>query len=426
MFRWDKRVASRDVLLATFSFAAYDLWMLLFPLQGLALLSTAGPRAIAFWLIPHALGLCAIAFFLYRFHFETISRAGTLVTALATMAFPFLPSHHKVLLTLLGLSSAFLFVRVAGLLAYTKTPWKNASLALIIANILLIIFSLLKPPRHFTFSFLGLSLFLAFLIKLPKQNRQADINYLKKYLPFIFSFYLLISLLYIFSMPVYIKQAYLEGIEALFYILAIIVAIKLIEKDKNLILSLGVAWGILAISFFHDPKKWAFNCSMFSIQTAAGFVDVFCLYLFLNSANILRSFATGAATIFCAITVNLPLIYLEKWSSFILVLGNIILGLSLLIFYYLQRRSRQKTKIILVRKENNQKDAQIEEDIQKLKKKFSQREWDVFERIMQKKSIKLIAKELEISESSVKTYMQRIYKKASVKNKEQLIKKFSA
>ncbi len=414
------------------AFAAYDLWMLLFPLQGLGLLSTVGPKAIIFWLIPHTFTLAAIAFYLYRGPFEALSQGAVILTALLTALFPWLHTYHRWVLCILGGSSALVFVRSVALLGHTPRPYLASALALILANITLSLITFWDPMPRVTFALLGGLLLLIGGLRIPAFKPEQELSYLYKFLPFIFSFYFLIALLYIFLMPTYIQVAYGEGLENLFYISTVILSVFILPRDRNLVLLLAVIFGLFALSFSHDPHRYGFNLSMYAIQAAVGFADMFCLHLFLQSANIVRSFALGVTVIFLAIVADMPFIYSPRLSAFIMAVGNMALGVSLLVFYFLQKRTAQRAKIVIVKRpaseisspETNFPLTDRKPSLNGFKARCSPREWEVLERLLQHKSIKCIAQELNISESSVKTYMQRLYQKAAVRNKKELLKKF--
>ncbi len=423
---------NRDFALGIASFAAYDLWMLLFPLQGLALLSTAGPRAIAFWLVPHVLTFSLLSLIPNERYFDPISKVALLLTCVFTALFPYAPQFHGKLLLLLGITSALAMVRTASLLCHHQRPWKAAAWALIFANILLSLILALKIPNEILFIGLGLFLLIGIFGSLPASAPSSSAS-MFRYFPFIFSFYLLSALLYIVLMPHYVEEAIFLGVENLFYVATLLLAARLLPKEKDLVLALGIGGGIFAISFFHSHVPLSHNLSMYAIQIAVGFVDLFCLYLFLTGENYIANLAKGFACVFWGVTASLPLYYLARESDFILIGGNIILGISLLLFYFTERRRNVK-KIVLLTKNNkafNNQETKPKEVWQtksakeEFAQKLSAREKEVFQLTLEGKSIKEIAEEIGISISSVKTYLQRVYKKADVRNKQELIDKFS-
>ena len=235
--------------LSVVAFAAYDFWMLLFPLQGLGLLTTVGPHAIAYWLVPYTLILTILAFNSDIKFLGPLSMGAVILTAVITVLFPFFPEKHNCLLAILGTTSALTLMRCAALLCHHPRPWEAAAYALITANVLLSLSSVLHFPIKFLFWGLGALLLVALFPPIPIKAPSETLP-LRPYLPFIFCFYMLSALLYIILMPYYVKKAYLFGTENLFYIATVLVALALLPKKKDLILVLGLVFSISAFSFF--------------------------------------------------------------------------------------------------------------------------------------------------------------------------------
>ena len=408
------------------SLAFYDLWLLAFPLQGYFFLEIKKSSAFSYFIIPHALSFFVITTTAYKMNFEKLSLFFGLITSALTILFVHAsPVFQKLILFIIGFTSAFLIVRIACGLKRTRDPLLSSAVGLIIGNILLGFLLYLNIPKSYFFYILGILLCIQIWLKLYSSSTNR-IGKFFKYLPFVFFFYLLIGNFYVGLMPLYLKYLYCKGIELGFYILAIIFSVKLYKKREDLSLSAGIGAGIFAVAFLHYINRLTINLSMYFVQMAAGFMDVFCFGTFLKEEDPLRSFSLGAGFMLLGPALGFPVLYYYKWTPLMSIGGNIILGFALLIFYFSQ------TKIEKVKKEHvkeSPKEGDSESDLKMYnipEDMFSLREKDVLNLLMKGLTIKEISKELNISESTVKTYLHRIYRKLKVSSKAELFNKLSS
>ena len=350
-----------------------------------------------------------------------------IATSLLTITYPFLPNLEKLLLPFIGFFSALLIVRIGCLLSLSQKPATASAAGLAIGNVLLGISLLVNPPKEILFPLLGILLLAQVPAAFPEQKKE-PIKDLIVYLPFIFVFYLLIGTFYVCLMPSYMKFHFFNGSELLFYIAAVLLSAVIFQRKPDLSLVIGVGMGVFAVSFLHDFNHLTSNLAMYAVQASAGFMDVFCFGLFIKGKDVVRRFGLGAGCMLAGPTVGLPVLYSGRWPLILCIGGNIVLGVGLLLFYLVQTIVKEKEKQSITLKQNTEiDDTQLNKACQVLgisKEIFSYREWEILKLALSGKSIREIASLLGLSESSVKTYLQRIYRKLGVSSKKELMRKF--
>ncbi len=404
--------------------ASYDFWLLAFPLQGYFLLRLGKVSHFVCFILPHTLSLFFLAWRGYYLPLAYLSFGAGILTAILTTLYPLLPSSLKAYAMIsLGPLSALLVIRVGCLLKNSRNPVIASALGLILGNIFLFFSLLWNPPQIVLFPLMGL-LILSSLQGSLYRYRQESLRDLWPYLPFIFLFYLLIGLFYVCLMPLYLKEARYYGGELFFYIAAILISAYLFYQQPDYLLALGIGMGILAVTFLHYLNPLTTNLAMYAIQAAAGFMDIFCLGLYLKGRDTLRRFSLGAGFMLLGPALGFPLLYEDRWPFIIGIAGNIILGMGLLAFYFLVS---SKTKYPFSSPIDTFPEEKLLEACHRVgisRETFSSREWEILKLALTRKSVKEIASHLGLAESSVKTYLQRIYQKTGVKSKRMLIQKF--
>jgi len=422
--------------LPLFSWLFYDLWFLAFPLQGMLLLFTEKKEGFFYFIVTYCITFWIAGFISDYINLDTIIRLSAIPSCIFTILYPFLPSYQHIFLAIIGISSALLMIRVGRLLHVTEEPILNAALGFILANIALAVLFWISIPIKILFIFIGLSLLLPVIdIKVY----DIKIKFLNKifynYLPVLFLFYLLAGLLYLILMKIYFSNIYIKGIDLVFYIFAVYISYKIIiSGNKDFALILAVICGFFALAFMHVQNRFSYNLSMFFIELAVGFCDIFSLALFLTQENPIKAYGFGMGSITLALLVGSPLLYTDMWLKWILIGGNISLACAIFVFYFVKYDILLRpNKVKLVDKidvdivneqdtnsETRQKPIVIPSEFNN-NKLFTQREIEVIEQVVQDKNIKEIAEDLQLAESTVKTYLHRIYKKAGLRNKNQLI-----
>ena len=419
MKRFYERVGNSGGVWAVAALAAYDFWLLAFPLQGYFLLRAGGKLNFAWFVVPHTAGLFLCALLGHRFNFRRVSLWAGVLVSIITAIYPFSLGIQRFLLVPLGLASAFLIVRIGCLLSKAKEPPLASALGLALGNVLLGISLLINPPDEVLFPIIGLLLLSQAMGEFPEQ-RPEPLSDLKRYLPFIFAFYLLIGTFYVCLMPSYLEYHFANGTELLFYIGAVLASAALFRRKPDYSLVAGVGMGVFAVAFLHEFNRLTSNLAMYAVQAAAGFMDVFCFGLFIKGRDVVRRFGLGAGAMLAGPTVGLPLLYTGKWPMLMCVGGNIVLGIGLVIFYLVQSHRSTRLESEPLPSLDDERLAEICNSMGVHKSIFSYREWEVLRLTASGKAIKEIAEILNISESSVKTYLQRIYRKLGVASKADL------
>jgi len=112
------------------------------------------------------------------------------------------------------------------------------------------------------------------------------------------------------------------------------------------------------------------------------------------------------------------------------VFGNLVLIATLFIFYFTKKDYEQSgietkgsvSKTSTVADDNL--DIYKSEIVKRAKARLSHREYEILNMMLLNKHIKEISEILNISESTVKTHMSRIYQKLNVRRKSELIDLF--
>lgn len=239
----------RKKWIAVLSLAAYDLWLLAFPLQGYFLIKIQKTSNFVFFVIPHTVVLFVTGFLGYKVPFEKTSKLSAILTAVFTCLFPFLTGYEPYAMALIGVFSAVLIVKIGCLLSDTEDHTLNSALGLAIGNIFLAILLSLKLPEPILFIAIGVPLVITLFARCPEQKHGnlADILY---YLPLVFMFYLFIGTFYVCLMPAYVKFMYVNGLELLLYILAVLLSAFLFSLKPELSFAIGISLGLVATSFF--------------------------------------------------------------------------------------------------------------------------------------------------------------------------------
>jgi DNA-binding CsgD family transcriptional regulator len=178
---------------------------------------------------------------------------------------------------------------------------------------------------------------------------------------------------------------------------------------------------MLSFSLLQITGGLSVNLSMFAFQSSAGCVDLFVLVLLFTRTDSLRVAGPVFGTV-CAGIAGGYIISGATGAERNLVVGsaNLILAIAIFIFvFFVRKRGTER----VVRSEPEESPAQRPSGIDfssSLKKRLSGREQAVLDCVLQKKTFRETAEDLSLSESSVKTYMKRIYEKTGVTGKEEL------
>lgn len=437
-------------MLPTLSFAAFVFWLLAVPMNG-PLTSAAGiAEATRFFLLPHAATLALIGLCLSPPAFRRMAPFGILITVVTTLALPLQPAAAPWLLVLLSVSGAFVAIEAGRRLHGAGNPVLAAAGGLVLANLLF--FALHGFPggdlRHFLVVALPLLLLLAPLPD-PVEKPAGSAVKLWHYLPFVLVFHIVSGLMYSVIYPAYQPLALLAGAELPFYMGAVLIAVWLVGKSRELALIFGIVLGMAAFALLLYAQPLGVNLSMFAMQAGQGFVDLFLLAFLLSFARPVRAFGIGQATL-CLGILGGQFIghYLQDLAGAIAMAGHVVLNLSVLTLYFVGRYSHQnmskteslsapisenptpfeaeppqpqfiaEAEAVLVHQPAQRiPEHRVPENIRLL---LSEREYLVLIHSLDGRPYRAISEALNISESSVKTYMKRICDKLGVQGRKGL------
>jgi len=406
-----------------FQFSLFVFWLLSLPMGGPLLAIFASEVNPTFFLLPHIL----VLFLAWKIPTNWQQKVDFFATFSCTIGTLLLlsPFHSVWLLPIMGVASAIICLRLCNHLTDTNHPIATAAIALITANLLLyLVLSLHLSTTTHTLA-IALALLATFFSQ-SVQSKKYTNSPLKPYLICLIIFQITFGLMFGHILPYYNQIAPLPGIELLFYLASLPLAVYLLKYGYDNLLIIAIGLGMLAFALLIKPEDIYVLLSMFSLQTAAGFSDLFVLAWIISIGGQTMEFGYALGSICLGILIGQ---YLAIPSSSIIpgsvVVGNIALSIALIYFYFFKKREMEhlsKLQIATVIGESRQQ--AIDDKIKlpnNIAKLLSNREILVLQKVLQGETYQNIAKQINVSESSVKTYMGRIREKTGTTNKKELV-----
>ncbi|MFP4315083.1 MAG: helix-turn-helix domain-containing protein [Desulfovibrionales bacterium] len=411
-------------------FAAYILWLLAFPMQGFLLDLAALDAPLFYFLIPHILSLALLVMFHNRLPLRTISRAALPLVCLLTPLTLLSEGYGHIGMIVTALLSPIFLVRAGVSLALFTNPVSAAGVALGVGNLLLLLLGWIPVPILWKLGLVTLLPLAGLIGRWEEKPAEAPPSgAFLQYLPFILVFYLVGGLMYAFAMPRYLQAGWTPGIELSFYILAVLAACPLYRRNPDLPLALGILSGMGAVSLFSGTSPLLINGAMFLLQMAFGFTDLFLIALMITSVRPVRSLSLGTGVMCAGILGGKTLVFLSgTLIEPIILTGNIILTIAVLILYFLDQGIRAQAHMPspstgAAHPEGIGREDGLQNDLPSwVTSRLSLQERSVLELVIAGKVFREVAQTMDISESTVKTYMRRIYEKLGVTGKKSLIK----
>lgn len=416
-------------------------WLISFPMNGFLMQGISVGGSLIYFLLPHAITLFAAPHLINSKCFDRYAKSAVILTAFLTALTPFLQIYINFFLIILGITGSLVFFRALTIVKDSSDPAVSAGMGMAIGNGL--VFLLSNIQLWSTAKFFAIALFM--LISFYYSTGYSDDKQgegLKKDLAFVFGFYLIGGLFYGSIMPKYDETAILKGSELFSYIIAAIMGISLIKKERDLTLAMGIILSAVAFSLMLFDDRLLTNLSMFSLQASFALVDIYIICLLIGHGGSMKVFGYGFGTVCLAIMAGEAFSkHIEDFTAILIATGNIILITSVLILYLTGR----KQKVSLVAVSDNPQDNRIlagregrsslegAENIDKMlenlyepfQKRLSEQERHVLELIVVGRTYKETSEKIGISESTVKTYMKRICEKMGVDGKDKLLEKIS-
>lgn len=393
-------------------FAAFTFWLLAFPMTGPLQMADRISHPLVVFLVPHVVGLLVLAVFFPAENIERVTFWGSVLAILATLTYWLFPFLSFFSLMMAGLGGSALALRGGALLAGAHKPVEAAGWSLIVANLLL--FGVTRLPPGYAGGYvltIGIVL-LPLTIKLPRQRR-GDLRPLWDYLPFVLLYQVIAGLLYGFLQPLYQEKAWFGGSELFVYCLIVAAAAVLFRKRPVVVLFAGFVCALITCWFIYFPAMPGINLGMWTIQAACGFIDLFLVAFLATSKNPGQAFALGCAVLCMGILGGLFFVEIfGTQSRFLIFSESIVLNLAALAFFVFKRPLPPDSDTVIDQ-------VDVPHEILQL---LSERENEVLCGVLRGLPYREVAKEIGISESTVKTYMSRIYEKTETWGKKALIK----
>lgn len=458
-----------SILFPAAAFTLFVLWLLAVAMDG-PLAEAAGiDNGANFFLPAHVGSLLLIGLFCPRWLFFRLLPAGCIVTAAAVAALPFAgPEAGRYALALMGGTGGFVAVGAGVMLRQSPYPLLSAALGLTAANILLIPVGLYPGAEaiRFTAVAAGLLFIPGMERRLPEAGLDPDAEILWHYLPFVFVFQIVSGLMYAYIMPAYGQLAVAPGAELFFYIAGAWMALRIVVRNRDLALITGVILGMAAFSILQTgTAQLPVNAGMFAIMGAAGIIDMVFLAILLSFPEPKKAFGVGLA-VFCAGILAGKAFgqHFAAMAGVISFAGHVVLNVSVVVLYIVGRWYTPDRRLsvdipapVHVPEEAGREASEVTPGFERANKEtgnpaaaaamnptafpappeenpgpffpeslrriLSEREHDVLQQVLEGRTYRQTAEQLGISESTVKTYMYRIYEKTDVKGKRQLFQK---
>ncbi len=439
-------------MLPTLSFAAFVLWLLAVPMNGPLLSAASINSAATFFLLPHVAFLFLTGTFTSAGLLRRLVPLCVLITVFISTALPFIPNAAQWFLIPLSASAAVVAIDATSRLHAAKEPVLAGALGLILGNLLFFVLLIWQKGDFLAFALVSLPLMLLILHPTHSNSPAPTFKEAKlwHYLPFVLVFHIVSGLMYGVLYPVYQPVAFLPGGELPFYMLTALAAVFLVRKQQEFSLIAGILLAMVSFALLQHTHQASINLSMFAMQAGQGFVDLFLLAYLLSFPRRIRAIGIGLATL-CLGIYGGQLIgqFLQDFVGVIVMAGLVSLNLAVLTLYLLSQRRLASTKNEVRGESPAGTDFTISElpassadtashpapeDIltpesqlpANLRLLLSPRECLVLTHSIEGCTYREIAHRLDISESTVKTYMKRICDKLGVQGRKGLFDALAA
>ncbi len=396
-------------------FALFVLWLTAFPMSGPLL----GEHARIGWFIwPHVLTLLVCARFAKAASLRVAAIAGIVLTASATLAWGlFAAVAAAPLLVALGIVSAPPLVRLLMGLGEGSRPVLLAAAGLALGNLGALALGLLPLTDLVKLSLLAGAWPGLLLVPAPaREVTVAPTPGLFRYLVFVFLFQIVSGLMYAELWPAYNETAGMPGIELAFYALAAVATVAITARDPWLAPLFAVVAALLAFaSRLVLPPGAAEHTAMLGMMTASGVLDLFLVATVLSYDNRLRAAGYGMAASAAGVASGQALaVGLGAAGLLVSFLALVVLNVAV-IALLLRRPDAARLAKGFEEPPDGLPDA--------LERLLSHKEKQVLLAMLRYDTYREVAEALAISESSVKTYMKRIFQKTGVFSKRQLLER---
>lgn len=395
-------------------------WLTVFPLSG-----GGGSADLLWFLVPHTLGLFLIARFFDHRIFHWARRVGALGALIIGAVFVPLPSASAPwMLALLGVLSAPVSVQIGVVLRAAARRTLTAAAGLAGGNLLALLVALSSLESALIFPLVSALLLTSLLMTGSGLRRKSNpMLVLGKFLPFIFFFQIVSGLMYGTLMPAYVALGPPPGVELGTYAAGALMAVWMFRRSQGLVLLAAVMAALTGYAFWLVlPESEGVFLAMLWVMLAAGLMDLFVLALVVSLPSQLKAYGYGVGVLCAGIIAGRWVAMLAAdHAGVISFFGLLILNVAVITLFIPWRSISSRTATLersSGQKVNASPDSEIDSEILA---RLSDRESAVLQLAMTDMTYRDIAQSLQISESSVKTYMQRIFRKTGIVRRHQLM-----
>ncbi len=419
---------------ASIMFSGFVFWLLSFAMDGVLLVGDDLDHLILYFLPSHIVSLYFLSFF-FRDQLRLLADVGIILAGISTIVLPLYPEYAHILIFLCGLGAAPVMIRMGVLLKAEPDYLRHIFLGLILGNMLTLVV-ITAPGGYWAYLLsavcMGLSLGRRTII-LDAPMKQIPVHQ-----PLIFVLYTLAGVMYGYLAPGYLAGSPLPGQEIFFYKAAIFVAWYFFSREPRSLIYIAVALAILSQPALYELNPFLFTTGIFLMQASMGFADFFVLALAIGHRDPARGMGINSATLCLGITAGILVsMFNMEMIIMVAVLGNVALALSIVLLLIISRRETLQAGQAAVpggmqvpdaseSTETTRENSGAAETVKaqlpvRVTGNLSPREKEVLEQVVINGNLyKDAAQEMGISESTVKTYMKRIYIKTGVKSRKDL------
>lgn len=416
-------------------FGVFVFWLIAFPMNGFLMPKETGGM-LPWFVLASAMVFLVVSPLLRKVDSDLPGRMAAVLVAAMTVAFQIAPRSRPLLLVAMGLAAPLILLRIASRLRLSPDPVFSAGMGIAIGNLLVFALSHVPVGNSAKFHVLAAAILLPafYRAELPARPEGPARRRLMRYLPVIFIYYLIGGLLYSVIMPRYDRIAIIAGIELLFYVGGAIVAIGVAKRVRDHALAIGSGLGILSLSLMLPGEAASMNLAMYAMQASFGFVDLYMVALILD-CGASPEVGGGAFGVQClAIAAGEALVRsVGQLPLYAVATGNVILAAAVLGLYFTRTRGVAAAAVEPAVEAPPGippgPDAVLSPETLESRllgyydphqKRLSGKEIEVLAAILEGQTYREAGETLGISESSVKTYMRRVYEKTGVRSKEEI------
>lgn len=425
-------------------FGVYVLWLTAFAMSGP--LMEPGAR-LAWFALPHALALMGWGLWGDSRRLQTVLPVATVLTVGATAGYAALPAGQGGAMApwaavFLGLAAAPLSLRAGEWLALQRRPVIAAAVGLGLGNLCSVALDELPAPDAFKLILLAVLLVGLAWPRPASQRHRATSHHasqtLKVFAPlllFLTAFQVVSGLMYGHLWPAYRQHAAIVGLELMFYIASVGLVSRWVNTHGLACALMAVLLSLASFSLYASlDTPWGSSGAIYLMMMATGIVDLLLLALILGQRDVLRAYGYGVGALVLGIAMGdllslaLPAPPLPAGFSALMFLTLAMVGLTAWRFAGLPRLDgssplsdgpAESVADDAIRS-HTADETNIPALPPQLAALLSEQEQRVVMACATGAPYREIAHTLGISESSVKTYMQRSFRKLGIYRRDQL------